>query len=260
MCANKKSTSIVYDERCEAFQAVCEKHGAYVQRICMDCENQFLCVYCINREHKDHHHDTLENQVEITKVMLSSELKKIKKDIPNLNLSYKDELKKIGKLRNNLRTELQERVMKKLNEYTVSLNQQTNDLLQKFDSKVNEFGKILDEFGLAEHDYETAFSKYIEKTNAKPNFEILSEKDGIIRQSEILASVHCFMASLTDYEPNEASIGDLQMSIFQKKEIHENIKIIELNLEKSYKQYDDIMEALTQLKKYNSGIDIFPFT
>ncbi|XP_057300379.1 E3 ubiquitin-protein ligase TRIM56-like [Hydractinia symbiolongicarpus] len=53
-CKAGSFTAITFDKKSEVIKPVCEQHNSLANNVCIKCENMFTCVYCINRQHKNH--------------------------------------------------------------------------------------------------------------------------------------------------------------------------------------------------------------
>ena len=256
-CDNKLSTSVIFDNRSDTFQAICTEHNSYVKEVCFDCENKFICIYCSCRSHKTHTRDTIVNQAASTRELLSAQLNKTKKDTAISNITYANEVKKFPKFRELLDIELNERILKKLNRDAVSLNKEKENILLQFDTSVEHYTTELNYYDLIENDFDKAFTLFINKViNNKKDFEILSEMNEIKHQSETFASAHCCEINLkNDDDIKENPLGLLEINSF--KEIPENNEVITFLCDKVY--YDALrkLEDLSYLIKCHTGNSLF---
>ena len=223
-------------------------------KVCFDCDIKFLCVYCINREHKHHKHDTIANQGALARTMFSSELNKIKVESTQSTIKYKDELEKITPLREQLEVELKERMLKKINEYVISLHTEKEKLMAQFDAEASKYKSDVKDLGLIEEDFDKSFSKYIDKVNAKTDFELIYERNEILGRAKTLSLPHCFTTTLGN--DDETLLGLLECQTFTTKYLEDN-DIIKLNYDKKYqdvvqkvKDLDNVIKRMKGGKKY----------
>ena len=223
-------------------------------KVCFDCDIKFVCVYCINREHKHHKHDTIANQGALARTMFSSELNKIKVESTQSTIKYKDELEKIAPLREQLEVELKERMLKKINKYVVSLYAEKEKLMTQFDADASKYKSDVKDLGLIEEDFDKSFSKYIDKVNAKKDFELIYERNEILGKAKTLSVPHCFTTTLGN--DDETLLGLLECQSFTTKDLEDN-EIIKLNYDKKY--HDDVqkLEDLHNVIKHKGGEKYF---
>ena len=94
-CKQNTPIPVVFDERLGIFHRICIDHNTIASYICFDCDNNFVCIYCINREHKTHQFDSVANQALSIRNVLSVELNKLRKDTPSIDIVYELEVKKL---------------------------------------------------------------------------------------------------------------------------------------------------------------------
>ena len=219
----------------------------------MDCENKFVCVYCVNREHKQHKHDTLINQATSTRTLMSTELKKIMEDSSRSTINYQDEMEKVSTVRDKMEVELEERMLKELNKHAVKLSAAKEKLLAEFDDSINRYKSYLNDLCLIGKDFQEAFSSFIEQALEKPDYELLSERDGIIDKSKTFSSAHCFNATLTnEHGADENYLGQLKTNSFINEEA-ENNEIFQFCCDSNYNDALQKIEDLNNLVKCLNG-------
>ena len=72
---------------------------------------------------------------------MSRQLNKTKQDILTSNIIYEDEIKKLTTFRDLLDIELNEIIMKKLNQHAVCLNKEKENRLFQFDTHVDQYSR-----------------------------------------------------------------------------------------------------------------------
>ena len=90
-----------HDERYSYFRPWCHVHQTHAKLTCMDCNNKFVCIYCVHREHKHHKKMTIKTYAPNIKNWIKSN----KTETECLTFShmgtYKEKLQKFKFTRNS---------------------------------------------------------------------------------------------------------------------------------------------------------------
>lgn len=87
-CKDSLAIPDIFDDRKDSFHALCKQHGAPAENICIDCGNQFLCLYCSNKEHIGHYQDSMENQATVIKNNLTTDFEEIRNNVQTTSILY----------------------------------------------------------------------------------------------------------------------------------------------------------------------------
>ena len=133
-CEDKRFTKVCYDHKADCFQPWCDEHQSYANFICFDCDERFVCTYCVHRGHKHHKHETIDNYAPQTRKWLMSQINVAKDFIPTRKVSYHEEFQKIELFRKKLAVELRARKQNHLRKCFDELSRNEEVLLNQFDN------------------------------------------------------------------------------------------------------------------------------
>ena len=204
--------------------------------ICLDCENTFICTYCSHREHKQHYFDSIKNQAETCRNILSVEFNKLKQDVPPINISYETEIQKFNDEREKLKVELEERSIHKLREFIAMLSKEKERILKAFDDNVAHYISYLNKLQLltTKNNHE-AFDKYVTSVKEKKDLVILNEMKEMIENCKSYLSLQCFDGNLTNIDEQNI-LGDLEIK-FDGNEYKEDVDVVSMLFNEKY--FDD---------------------
>ncbi|XP_057303092.1 E3 ubiquitin-protein ligase TRIM56-like [Hydractinia symbiolongicarpus] len=223
-CENKSYAVVTFDEKIQEVQPFCKKHSSLAKNVCIECEEKFTCVFCINREHKNHTKKTVEEMgLEIKKwfqsFVTSFEDRKVL--LESLSGKYNEALMNLKSQRELFVHELEVRKLKRMEEYLQLLKAEEKKLLKDFDEKTEEFKAKVISGGYSENAKMKKFSSYIELLNSKSHFELVAEKKEIKKNISDLSSLpetfpnlNLHLPQINDNELLKNPLGELKITFY----------------------------------------------
>lgn len=232
-------TDIFFDKKEKELKVLCKEHVSNCTHFCSD--NQFLCVYCINRTHKQHRKDTIRSQAEKLKESLTNGSKIVNK----INELLKVTKENILVNKEELDISLRERKIACLSSYLDFLNREEEVIRKQFQHLSCDHTKqypIIDT------------TKCYLDTLQKNDIELVMEKHPILQSLTVSGLWNSSVSSVTvslrdDFDfRNEHPLGDLQVAV------GEDISFYDLNLLRSsftgnISKVDDYENILSKLSK-----------
>ncbi|XP_057311342.1 uncharacterized protein LOC130648867 [Hydractinia symbiolongicarpus] len=222
-CAENKYVDILFNEKLQEIQPFCKQHKSFAKFVCTDCDNSFVCVYCIQRDHKTHRKKKIDEVGEETKEWFKSLVTSFHKKkfmLETLTGKYNDALKIFKTDREKFVHELKVRKLKRIEEYLKMLNAEEENLLKEFDKKTEQFKAKLISTGFVDDRKLRDFSDYVNVLNLKSPFEIVSEKklleQRFCRLFSFPANIPHFKSQfygLNKQEDFKNPLGQMQVSI-----------------------------------------------
>jgi len=257
-CENKNVIPVVFVRKYDSFQPVCKDHNSLATSVCLDCDVLFVCVYCINRSHKHHKHDTVENQGSIARTVFATELNRLKNESPEQSaINYEHELKRIPLIREELLEELVNRKLKRVHQCIVKVDGENDQVLSEFDRVAMHYESDVKALGLVEANFSKTVSKYSEKVDAKKHFELVYQRDEILQTAKSLSLPRYFTTKLG--KDGETSVGLLECKLFTEKEPEDDNEIIKLSYDKTYcgdsiKKGEELNKCVNSTKDLDESI------
>ena len=231
------------------------EHETYAKSICLDCHERFVCTYCVHRNHKDHAKETIERYAPDTRNWIMSQISVAQDSSQQMNVSN-EEMIKIKSFRTVLENELQDRVIKKLSNYIDRLIQEKEVLLNKYDTTVFRYQENITNSNLLSANTADTFAEFSKEMKNKPDFEILSERNAIIKKIDNLSiEVHSFEANLKNLYNEEYLLGELNVKTENITKASENKpeKNVELHMERVFEKEIEKENDLKSVMEYVSG-------
>lgn len=172
-CVKKSFTAVTFNKNSKELQPLCEQHNSLSSYVCTDCDNMFTCVYYVNREHKNHKHQTIaETGLETKRCLeaLITSFEDTRSVLEMVSRQYNDAVESLRNDREILIFELKLKKLKRLDDYLKMLNAEEENLLREFDEKANEFKSRSIDTKIKE------FSDHAHAFISKCHFELVAEK------------------------------------------------------------------------------------
>ena len=241
-CERKQFTFVRYDQKLDSLQPWCEDHNTYANTVCIDCNDRFICTYCVHRGHKQHKLETIEKCVENARHRIMDESKdfiRVRKKV------LQDGLGKLKLFRQEVVVELKERIQKKLKVRLDELLNAQEVILSNFDNAVSTC-----EYQLK---YSDSLEASIVQMPHKNTFEILSENADSGKRLNNVFSMY-FLETYVNTNFSEAEpLGQIVISSTERPYVSridydENFKtnldnIYESRIEKQ-KDFKQLMECV----------------
>lgn len=215
-CKLKSFTSVTFDRKLEEARPLCQQHMSRAKQVCLDCDNIFICVYCVNREHKDHRKKGIVEFGEEAKTWFKSftdtfeDTKIVSENIARI---YNKAMIKFGSEREKLVEELEIRKLKRVGQFLELLNTEHKNILNQFDKKTQEFRQIIFLKGYTDSTKVNQASEYINTLELKTHFELVAEKAEIEQQLRRLTVfptiVRCFNLHLSMFNNGNLYVNPL---------------------------------------------------
>ena len=175
---------------------MCKQHRCKGKAICLDCGEIVICVFCCNRNHRSHHHLSLEEYAGKTKQSFVSLLEEEKTKFTQSGIFYAKEVEKIKSFREELAKELKLRKLVQLNDFYSKLETEEKKILKEVDVKIDDFMSRLKKSNLLEESYEGAITNFLHDLTDKTDSSIVIERKAVLERIDNLSSLHCFTAIL----------------------------------------------------------------
>ncbi|XP_057311330.1 E3 ubiquitin-protein ligase TRIM56-like [Hydractinia symbiolongicarpus] len=272
-CSNKSYINVIFNQKLQELQPLCKQHDSLAKFVCIDCEHLLTCVYCTHRQHKNHRIKSMDDfGLEAKKWFQAfiTSFDETKVVLEMLTRKYHDALTNLEKEREVFVQKLNERKLKRLEEYLKILNKEEEDLLRIFDEKFEEFKAKLTCDGFVDNKKLQEFTDYVQAFNLKSHFELVTEKLEIERQLRKLSSFPRTIPTFNSHlhQMNKADIlsnplGEINISIDDvttvgvdpnEYSVYRNL-IDEVETQPNYSQLTtDLMNLVESLKKYEKPI------
>ncbi|XP_057300589.1 tripartite motif-containing protein 59-like isoform X2 [Hydractinia symbiolongicarpus] len=215
-CKLKSFISVTFDKKLEETRPLCQQHMSHAKQVCLDCANMFICVYCANREHKDHMKKGIVEFGEEVKTWFKSftdTFEDTKIVLENITKVYNKAMMKFWSEREKLVQELEIRKFKRLGQFLELLNTEHKNILNQFDKKTQEFRQIIFVEGYTDSTKVNQASEYINTLELKTHFELVAEKTEIEQQLHRLTVfptiVPCFNFHLSVFNNGNLYVNPL---------------------------------------------------
>lgn len=155
----------------------CEKHKSDAYWVC--CDNEFICKYCIKRDHKGHPYDSIEEHVETLKGLISKEIEQMNTFVKGINEKLQKNEKSISAAKEDLDNVLRWRKIRCISDYMDYLNSEEEVISKEFDkaATVNKKSLFIDFI-----DPTKTFKEFL----SKENFRVVLQRERIKEQIEKL--------------------------------------------------------------------------
>lgn len=222
-CESKSFVTVSFNEKLQEIQPLCSQHNSPAKHVCIECDNKFVCVYCVHREHKGHNRKGItEYGIELNKHFQTFEDTIV--ELEKLSEIYHKTLMKLDSERKVFVQELNMRKLKCIERYITILNEEEKNMLKDFDEKSEKFKAEIMRVGCTDRTKMKEFTDEIKAFKLKSNFELIAEKVEIERKlrnlSSLPPSIATFNSHLHQLNMEKLSrnpLGKLKISIDEVK-------------------------------------------
>ncbi|XP_057303093.1 uncharacterized protein LOC130639900 [Hydractinia symbiolongicarpus] len=222
-CENKAYTTVRFNGKTGQLQPLCSQHNSLAKRVCIQCDNKFVCVFCVHREHKNHRLKSVTEFGMEAKNWFQSfitSFENTRKDSERLSKIYHETLMKLEREREIFAQELKMRKLKCIERYLTILNAEEERFLKEFDDKREMFRTEIINVNCMDHTSMKEYRDYINAFNLKSNFELIAEKVEIEKTLRNLTSLSASMPifkshlrQINDQELPNNPLGELKVFI-----------------------------------------------
>lgn len=230
-CQKKSYTNVIFNTKMQEVQPFCTQHNSLARNVCIDCDNTFICIFCIPRIHENHQIKTIAKfslEVKNGFQSLISFLEHNKLVLENLKKECEKTLISLKSVREIFVRELKVRKLKRIEEYLKMLNAEVENMLREFDEKTEIFIAKVTSAGFACNTETNEFSDYAQVVNSKSQFALVAEKLEIEQNLQRLSSLPTIphfnlrLQKMDDNDCYKNPLGELKLSI-------EDVNIVEVN-------------------------------
>ncbi|XP_057314653.1 E3 ubiquitin-protein ligase TRIM56-like [Hydractinia symbiolongicarpus] len=222
-CENKSFVTVSFNEKLQEIHPLCSQHNSLAKQVCIECDSQFVCVYCVHREHKGHNTKSItEYGIELNKHFQTFEDTIV--ELEKLSEIYHKTLMKLECERKVFVQELEMRKLKCIERYLSILNEEEKNMLKDFDEKSEKFKAEIMRVGCIDRTKMKEFTDEIKAFKLKSNFELIAEKVEVERKlrnlSSLPPSIATFNSHLQQLNMEKLSrnpLGKLKISIDEVK-------------------------------------------
>ncbi|XP_057302486.1 uncharacterized protein LOC130636694 isoform X1 [Hydractinia symbiolongicarpus] len=216
-------TSISFDGKSGKIQPLCQKHQSIASDVCIKCDNLFICIYCSNREHKDHEMNSIEEIGTLIKHSFAPQMESLKWAdgiLQELSLTYDNTSVDLKNYRERYVKEIKARKLYCLQEYAKMLNKMEEGLYEDFDNKIALFRAEVSSVGLLQNQGGNNLSDFYQILNRKALYELIAEQKEIEKNIRQLASLpytlprlKIFVGEMPASSMFQAPFGKVEISV-----------------------------------------------